>query len=91
MTRLNDENELQSIRQAGVVFADAVYSLPAFKEALDLKEGALKSMRDAGLKVRYVANRGYVRGEDFNKFIEDQTTTPPGPKAGEKPKHLRNS
>lgn len=55
---------------AGVVTADALYTLPEIKERLKLGPHALRMARRAGLKVRRIGRRGYVLGRDLIAFIE---------------------
>lgn len=59
-----------ALQTAGMVTADALYTLPEIQERLKLGQHALRMARHAGLKVRRIGRRGYVLGKDVMAFIE---------------------
>lgn len=65
-----------------MISTDTVYTLPELKAELGIERGAIRQMRINGLPIFYVANRGLVRGSDFNEWLTAQSQTPPGPKTG---------
>lgn len=74
-----------------MIRSDAIYTLSELQKELGAKEATVRSMRKNGLPVFYASKQGMVRGADFFEWIGQQSTNPPGSKAGEQPEHLRQS
>jgi len=54
----------------GVIAAGQSYTLEEFQARVGLERSAMRTARSNGLPVRYVANRGYVLGEDWLAFLK---------------------
>lgn len=48
-----------------------LYTLPELMARSGMGKAALRTARQAGLKVRYAGGRGYVKGSDFISYIEE--------------------
>ena len=59
----------------GVVDPERLYTLDAFKEAMNLGKAALQRARRRGLKVLYVGNKAYILGADYIQYVRDVGTT----------------
>lgn len=53
----------------GVIEAGAVYTLEELKRRSGCGSWALRQMRRAGLPVKYLGGRGFIRGEDFISHV----------------------
>jgi hypothetical protein len=60
---------------AGVVSTQAIYSLEALMERLDVGEQWLRSARREGLRVRYHGKRAFVVGADLEQFLRSRGNT----------------
>ncbi len=56
----------------GVIRLDEIYSLGEFQRRSGLKSWAIRTARRNGLRIIKTGNRLYVRGADFNAFIQQQ-------------------
>ncbi len=52
------------------VRADAVYDLATFRRLTGWGRRALRTARERGLKIKYAANRGYISGAEYHRYIE---------------------
>lgn len=59
---------------AGVITADAVYTLDEIARRLKLGRWALRTMRQQGLNVHRVSGRAFVIGRDFLEFLQGQAS-----------------
>ena len=57
--------------EATPVEPHVLYTLADFQKITGLGKAAMRSCREKGLTVRYVSNRGFVKGADFLDFIND--------------------
>ncbi len=57
---------------AGVVSTQAIYSLEALMDRLDVGEQWLRSARREGLRVRYHGKRAFVVGVDLEQFLRSR-------------------
>lgn len=53
----------------GPILNDASYPLPVFQKLVGLNKYAMRSAKKRGLKTRFIGNRTYVRGCDWNDFL----------------------
>ncbi len=56
----------------GVVSTQAVYSLEALKDRLEVGDSWLRAARRRGLPVRYAGRKDFVLGSDFAAYLEAQ-------------------
>ena len=54
----------------GIIEPEKLYRLETIKAASGVGAWGLRQMRKAGLKVRYVGGRGFVKGADFIAHVE---------------------
>lgn len=57
-------------RELAPIENGATYPLDEFQRRSGLGRHAMRQARKDGLKVRRLGGRAYVRGEDFNTFLE---------------------
>lgn len=78
MTKHNSAHQRQSSpalsSDAGVITADAVYTLDEIARRLKLGRWALRTMRKQGLNVHRVSGRAFVIGRDFLDFLQGQAS-----------------
>lgn len=55
--------------------ADEIYPLSVFRKVTGIGRHGMRSMRNRGLVVRYVANKGFVHGADFIEFMSQHAKT----------------
>jgi hypothetical protein len=70
---------------------DRSYSLDDFKVRTGLGDAGLRNARRSGLTVRYAHNRAFIIGADWLRYLEDQSTVPPGPAEGVDPRQRKTS
>lgn len=58
----------------GVIERDAIYTLRELKRRAGMGDWALRQARRRGLNVIYVGGRGYVRGSDFQAYLDTFST-----------------
>ncbi len=58
------------LTEPAAIRPDFLYPIESAKQILGWKATAMRSARRAGLRVRYVSGRGYVRGQDIIDYIE---------------------
>jgi hypothetical protein len=54
----------------GIIEPEKLYRLETIKAASGVGDWGLRQMRKAGLKVRYVGGRGFIKGADFIAHVE---------------------
>jgi len=54
-----------------VIRPDESYTLGEFQRRTGMKEAAMKSARQRGLRVRYTGTRAYVLGKDWFAYLEE--------------------
>ncbi len=77
MVRAADQKQAADVFSLGEIEPDKLYSLEAFKRVTGLKDWALRSARKAGLKMKRVGNRKFVKGKDFIDFLDSQNEDSP--------------
>lgn len=58
----------------GTIEPAVLYKLDELKRRAGLGNWAFRTARKNGLKVRYLANRAFVKGSDFIDFVERVAT-----------------
>jgi hypothetical protein len=53
----------------GVIDGQAVYTLDAIRDRLDITDAWLRTARRRGLRVRYAGRRAFVIGSDFISYL----------------------
>lgn len=61
---------MANTRELAPIENGCTYPLDEFQRRSGLGRHALRQARKSGLKVRRLGGRAYVRGEDFNSFLE---------------------
>jgi predicted methyltransferase len=59
----------------GVILPDALYTIDNIKARLGLGIHALRMMRRAGLPVKYIGGRAFLKGSDLIQHIESNGKT----------------
>lgn len=54
----------------GPIESGAVYPIADFRARTGLGTAALRIARREGLRVRYLAGRAFIRGEDFIRYLD---------------------
>lgn len=61
-----------AVERLGPISADQSYPIEIFSKLTGLGTWGLRKARQAGLKVKTVGRRRYVRGADWHAFLADQ-------------------
>lgn len=56
-------------RVPGEIRRDSVYSLDEIRQRLRIGSKGIRTMREAGLPVRYAGRAAFVAGTDFARFV----------------------
>jgi len=56
--------------QIGAIDSTLIYPLRAFMQAAGMSQSAMREARRRGLSVIRIGKRGFVRGVDWNAFLE---------------------
>ncbi|MBW3600833.1 MAG: hypothetical protein KY475_26650 [Planctomycetes bacterium] len=56
------------------IFPEVLYPLPRFMAITGLKKTGLRAARRRGLRILYYGRRGYIRGADWIRHVEETAT-----------------
>ncbi len=77
MVRAADQQQPVTGVTVGEIDPEKLYSLETFKRVSGMKDWALRSARKAGLKMKRIGNRKFVKGQDFIDFLDSTNSNGP--------------